>query len=210
MTKNEMRNLVKNGYNKGSYHEYYRKNRDLNNLEKSYFDKLLGLIHDNSQILDLGCGSGIPFDLYLADNNHHVTGIDISEKQIRLAEKLVPQCSYIVGDYSCINLNQKYDAVISLYSLFHIPKEEHEGIIRKIYSILKQNGVLIITMGVYNTEEIEVENDFCGKIKMAWSNYDAETNINIIKHTGFKIIKSDNEIDYGSSEEHMWILAGKE
>jgi 2-polyprenyl-3-methyl-5-hydroxy-6-metoxy-1,4-benzoquinol methylase len=39
---------------------------------------------DTGRLLDLGCGSG-PFAAALAERGWHVTGVDISEDQLRLA-----------------------------------------------------------------------------------------------------------------------------
>ena len=64
-------------------------------------------------------------------------------------------------------------------------------------------------MGFEETSDIEVDNDFCGNVKMAWSSYDSEKNIELIRSNGFDIIKYDNEALYGSEESHLWILAKK-
>ena len=78
-----------------------------------------------------------------------------------------------------------------------------------IYNYLLKDGYLLITMGVTETAGIEIDYDFCGNVKMAWSNYDSEKNIELIKKNGFNIVKYDNEADYGSEENHLWILAEK-
>jgi SAM-dependent methyltransferase len=206
-----MKKIVKEGYETNIYSDFYRKSEELNDFEMVYFKELINNLKDRSSILDLGCGTGIPYDLYLINNGVKLTGIDISEKHISLAKRNIPNGNYIIGDYTKYNFkNNKYDAIILLYSIFHIPKEEHYKIIRKIYNILKKGGYLLITMGVRETNGIEVENNFCGSVKMAWSNYDYTKNMELIKDNNFKILKYDNESDFGSNESHLWILAKKE
>ena len=45
-------------------------------------------IKKNSQILEVGCGSGF-LSIELAKSGHNVTGIDISEKSINIGKKLL-------------------------------------------------------------------------------------------------------------------------
>src|SRR4030066_260633 len=132
---NEMKEIVKKGYDSNKYSDFYRKSKKLNHFEKIYFDTLINNLPQKSIILDLGCGTGIPYDLYLINN-----------------------------------------------------------------------GYILITMGVRETDGIEIEDDFCGNIRMAWSHYDYKKNIELINNNGFRILKYDNENDFGSDEHHLWIL----
>ncbi len=210
ITSDEMKRIVKEGYDLGKYAKYFGRNHNINSFQKAYFDILIQKLPGKSNILDLGCGTGLPFDSYLIDNGHDVTGIDIAENQIKFAEDNIKKGNFIIGDFTKYKFNNNnFNAVIALYSIFHIPKEEHEIIIKMIYDYLLKDGYLLITMGVEETKGIELDNDFCGNVKMAWSNYDSEKNIGIIKNNGFDIIKFDNEANYGSEEEHLWILAKK-
>ena len=45
---------------------------------------------------------------------------------------------------------------------------------------------------------------------MAWSFFDADTNMRMIVESGFAIQKTANEKDFGSAESHLWILAQKD
>lgn len=46
--------------------------------EKKWLDQFLALLPKNSNILDLGCGSGKPIANYLIQHGHHLTGVDSS------------------------------------------------------------------------------------------------------------------------------------
>ena len=46
-------------------------------------------------VLDLGCGAGVPATRDLVDRGFNVTGIDISEVQIERAQRLVPGGRFI-------------------------------------------------------------------------------------------------------------------
>jgi predicted TPR repeat methyltransferase len=45
-------------------------------MEQHYLDRLLALCPPNPKILDLGCGTGLPIDKYLADHEADLTGIE--------------------------------------------------------------------------------------------------------------------------------------
>lgn len=211
ITSNEMKNIVREGYSLGKYAKYFGRNNNLNSFQKLYFDSLIKVLPQKSNILDLGCGTGMPFDSYLIDKGHNVTGIDIAENHIKEAENNIKKGTFILGDYTKHKFKKNsFNAVISLYSIFHIPKEEHQDIIKMIYEYLTKDGCLLITMGVSETAGIEIDYDFCGNVKMAWSNYDSKKNIELLKRNGFNIIKYDNEADYGSEEYHLWVLAKKD
>lgn len=120
----------------------------------------------------------------------------------------MPSAEYLLGDFLEYSFQHgQFDAVFSLYTLFHIPRDRHIQAISKIASLLKPAGHLIITVGTEDVVHKEREK-FCGG-RMAWSYYDAETNIDMITQCGFTILETLNEKDYGSNEKHLWILAVK-
>ena len=203
-----MQELVRTGYDSGSYTETYRDRLSLTNFETGFFEKLEGMLKSGARILDIGSGPGIPYDLHLIECGFEVTGVDISKKHVALARANVPLAQYILGDFLESHLpDGQYDAVISLYALFHIPRERHAEMISKMAAALRPNGVLLITVG---TEDVAYKErpSFCGS-HMAWSYFDSQTYLEILSECGFTILEALNERDYGSSEKHLWILATK-
>lgn len=74
-----------------------------------------------STILNLGCGTG-RHDFELAMTGYGVTGVDLSEEMLKLANKqLEPinrttvDLSFVRGDIRTVRLGRKFDAVISLF-----------------------------------------------------------------------------------------------
>jgi ubiquinone/menaquinone biosynthesis C-methylase UbiE len=93
-----------------------------------------------SKVLDLGCGAGIPLTKNLAER-FEVTGLDISPRQIDLARENVPNARFIVGDMVVHDFrSQSFDAVVASYSLFHVPRAEHEMLLGRIGSWLRPGG----------------------------------------------------------------------
>jgi SAM-dependent methyltransferase len=202
----DMRKLVREGYNEGSYEKVYkREDKKLDPFDKLMCDELISRLPKNSKILDLGCGTGLPYDKYFIDNNMDLTGIDISEKHINLAKKNVKNTKYLVGDFFSEDIKGKFDAIISFFAIFHIPRTEHKKLLKRINSLLQKRGYILITLGAEDMK-CDVNSDFVGA-PMAWSSYSVEKNKQLIRDAGFEIIMASE--DY-RTEKHLWIFAKKQ
>jgi len=132
MTK-DIRKIVKEGYKKGDYVSHFRTNSQPNKIEKKFLDRLAGLVPRAAKILDFGCGIGIPFDKYLIGKSFKVTGIDITRKHIERAKENVPDAKFVEGDFSRMHLdNERFHAIIAVYSVFHIPREEQQDLFQSV------------------------------------------------------------------------------
>jgi cyclopropane fatty-acyl-phospholipid synthase-like methyltransferase len=193
--------LVKTGYDQAA--ETYIANRDQFNNTR-YLDLLLEHFDHNQLVLDVGCGAGTPIDSYLIARGHRVIGLDISDKQIDLAKKNVPNGTFFVRDMTSLTTNEfAVDAIVSFYAIFHIPREAHQALFYKFHSYLQPGGLLLITMG---STPWEGEENFHG-VPMWWSHYGADKNVELIQSAGFEILL--DEIDHSNNEKHQIILAKK-
>lgn len=203
----DIRKIVKEGYEKGDYAGHFRTSSQPNAIEKKFLDRLAAFVPKAAKILDLGCGIGIPFDKYLADKGFKITGIDVANKHIEQARKNVPNANFIEGDFSKTNFGgERFHAIIALYSVFHIPREEQQNLFNKMHNLLESGGVILMTLGTSGGESIE--KDWTGA-PMAWSNYDPATYKAMIAQAGFEITESEYEGQPGDDEYHWWVLAKK-
>lgn len=203
-----MRELVERGYNLGHYAAVFRERSTLTDFERRMLEALKNEMAPGSNVLDIGSGSGTPFDSYLVQVGYNVIGIDLSEKQISLARQNVPSAEYIQGCFLEHPFQaETYDAVLSLYVMFHLPREMHELFIKKCAQLLKPRGVLLLTAGTED-EEYKERTQFCGSL-MAWSYYDKDTYLRMVTKCGFSVLLALNEKNFGSNEKHLWILARK-
>lgn len=193
---------VLEGYEKGKYLETYRKKVQMQPLERFMIDELILRIKQKSQLLDIGCGSGLPFDKYIDKKGHTITGIDITPKHIEQAKKNV-KGNFFVADFEEYIPNKKFDAVISFYALFHIRRTKHKQILKKIFDSLKKGGYILITLGAEDMNKFK--GDFVGST-MEWNSYSIEKNKELLKKSGFTIIYAVEDV---STEHHLWILAKK-
>jgi cyclopropane fatty-acyl-phospholipid synthase-like methyltransferase len=143
-------------------------------------------LDDGAKVLDIGCGAGVPIAKTLAQR-FQVTGVDISGEMILLSQKNVPDGTFIHADVMEVDLpHSEFDAVVSFYTIFHVPKEQHRALFERIYSWLKAGGYLLVT--VANEDEDPYTGEFHG-VTMYWSNYGIEEYLEILGETGFEIIQ---------------------
>jgi cyclopropane fatty-acyl-phospholipid synthase-like methyltransferase len=199
--KSMSKDLVRKGYNKIA--RKYMEVRDQFTNDR-YLMMLNNLLKPNSKILDLGCGAGKPVDKFFIYHGHNLIGIDISEKQIKLAKRNTPQASYAVKDISDLRKGEyQVDAVVSFYTILHLPRETHQELFDKINSFLPEGGLALVTMASSEWEGIE---DFYG-VDMYFSHYGTKKNRAIIETAGFEVLL--DEIDTSGGERHQVILARK-
>ncbi|MFB6174752.1 MAG: class I SAM-dependent methyltransferase [Candidatus Nanohalobium sp.] len=198
-----MRDKVKKGYEEGDYESDYREGRDIREKERKLFNNLFKHLPENSRILDLGCGTGLPFDRFLADKGLEVLGVDISEKHVVQARENVPGAEFVQGDFFDQDFEDgSFGAIVSFYAIFHIPREEHSRLFEKIRDWVQEEGAVLITLG---PEEMEMHKGEIGGQEMLWSSYSPEKNLQLLREAGFEIIETYTE-NY-RDETHFWVFA---
>ena len=177
-------------------------------------DLLIGRLDDGAAVLDIGCGAGVPITRALAER-FAVTGVDISNGMIRLAQANVRRATFIHADVTSVDFPaSSFDAAIAFYTLFHIPREEHRGLFQRIHDWLKPGGYLMCTLS-HHCESAYVEDDFFGET-MYWSNYDLVEYEDVLTGLGFKVLTTTavghgySEATVAPSEHHPLVLARKQ
>jgi SAM-dependent methyltransferase len=108
--------------------ETYEKNRGLFDMTDVLDPFYKSLDIQNGNMLDLGCGAGEPFARYFIDRGWKVTGIDFSRQMLKLATKYAPEMQTIHADMCEIDFEPcQFDAIIAIYSLFHVSSDEFDG-----------------------------------------------------------------------------------
>src|SRR2546430_13715968 len=98
---------------------------------------------DGANVLELGCGRGVPGTRELA-RRHRVTGVDISAVQIELARHHVTAATFIQSDATELEIaGSSLDAVVALHLFGHVPAAEQGPLIGNIGSWLRTGGLLL-------------------------------------------------------------------
>ncbi|KAJ7574889.1 S-adenosyl-L-methionine-dependent methyltransferase [Mycena floridula] len=141
--------IVETGYNALSH--LYRKDDEVPENYLKWIDLMKSLIPPPpSEILDIGCGCGVPVAQMLSEAGYAVTGIDLSLVQIERAKRLVPKGTFVHADITSTTLlpQARFVGILALYVLIHIPIEEQPSLIKRIGTWLDQDGHCIMIVGI--------------------------------------------------------------
>ncbi|MGP8159392.1 MAG: methyltransferase domain-containing protein [Thermoplasmata archaeon] len=185
--------VVRSGWDRLSYR--YRPRRAssdcFGHLERDYrawLDPIRRALPRGSPVLDLGCGNGIPAARILSQR-YRVTGVDISDVQVRRARRLVPRARFVRADLAEVDFPPgSFAAVISLYALIHVPREQHRPLLRKIAGWLVPGGWFLATLG-HSAYEGRESGWLGSDTPMLWSHYDAATYRRGLHAAGFRIVR---------------------
>lgn len=184
----ENKKIVREGYN--AIAEKYLAARNKSHPgDVDLLQELIQRLPKKARVLDAGCGAGVPVTRILSQS-FKVVGVDFSEGQIRLARELVPGTEFVCRDITELDFpDDSFGAICSYYAIIHIPREEHRGLLRNFYRMLKPGGLVLLSMG-FSDSAIDIEEDFFGA-RMYWSHFNADTNLKMLADCGFRIIWSD-------------------
>ncbi|KAF8143028.1 S-adenosyl-L-methionine-dependent methyltransferase [Mycena galopus ATCC 62051] len=179
-----------------------------------YIADLVKRLPAGADVLELGCGAGVPATQILIEHGLKVTGNDISAAQIALARIHIPRATLIQGDM--LNLDfppASFDAVLAFYSLFHLPKEEQAQMIAQIFGWLKPGGWLLCNFQ-FDEGDVTSEGWFYPEVKMFSSGLGVEGTRDIFrKHVpGFKLVVDTVHAEREGRFEAQfhWIMACRE
>jgi len=201
--------LVRNGYNKCARAYSDSRQHEIH----PELSLLIERLPPSANMLDIGCGSGIPVCQELAKHGR-ITGVDISPAMISLAKQNIPAGEFKCSDIMDIHFSSdSFDAITSFYAIFHLPREEHEELFRRIHTWMKPKGHLLTTVGL-NDDAPYTEDDFFD-VTMYWSNFDISHYIRMLTELGFRIVE-DVHLGHGfkngvtnKQEVHPLIFAQK-
>jgi len=174
--------------------ESYDQNRDAFNIDEIINKFREQLEIDSGDLLDLGCGAGVPLGKSFVESGWTVTGVDFSSKMLSLANKHVPAMKTICSDICSVDFSEcEFDAISLIYSIFHIPKERHDELFRKLYRWIKPNGMVLFTYATKEytgSEEFSGFKEFLGQ-QLFYSHETPDQLFQRLKDVGFDILFKD-------------------
>lgn len=112
--------------------------------------------------IDIGCGSsGRILELLLA-GGFEVEGLDISPAMLEHARRRHPEVGFHHADIVSWDFPRRYDFISAWDSVWHVPLEDQERVLRKLCDGLAPHGVMICTTGGVDRAE-ERTNDCLGQ-----------------------------------------------
>ncbi|CAN5535346.1 class I SAM-dependent methyltransferase [soil metagenome] len=170
---------------------------------------LIDSVAQDESVLELGCGNGEPVTRELS-TTLDVTAVDISREQLNRAEKAAPSATFIQSDMMALDFPERsFAAIIALYSIVHVPCEEHPAIIRRAFNWLEPGGLFVVNSAVSEAYRGYAE-DWLGA-PMFWSHYGPETTRRLLLDAGFEILNQRVEIinEGDAATGWVWWIARK-
>jgi SAM-dependent methyltransferase len=118
---------------------------------------------------------------------YEVVGADISASQLGLARRQAPGVALVRADMGSLHFPPAtFDAVVSFYAVFHLPREEQPALFARIIEWLRPGGYLLVSLG--RTDEPPYTEEFFG-VEMYWSHYGTAQYRQMLHDAGFELIE---------------------
>jgi SAM-dependent methyltransferase len=183
------------------FYEWYHRDRKLPKrviTSKNFTYRIMLNILDryckSRDVLDIGSGVGT-VDFYLAKKGKDVTGIEISERAFKIAEKsskifrLQKKVHFRRIDIFKTNIDKRYNFVVCSEVMEHLADDKKA--IKIISKIVKKEGLLMLTVPSINAPLTKVGAiDAFDKRSGHLRRYSLESGKKLLKDAGFKTIFS--------------------
>ncbi len=201
------RRVVAEGYDAIAERYYAWSDARPSATRRRWLAKALERIPPGADVLDLGCGAGVPMTRALVAGRQ-VTGVDISARQIELARAAVPEATFVHADMTALDFHPaSFDAVVAFYSLTHVPRADLPELLAAVRRWLRPGGVLIASMGAQDAPDA-VEPDWLGT-PMFFSHHGAKKNRALVRRSGFELEEAvvEEEPEDRHAALFLWVVA---
>jgi 8-oxo-dGTP diphosphatase len=171
---------------------------------KAQGEKFRKMLPDQATILDVGCGSGRDAKIFM-EMGLNVVGVDFSSKMIEIAKRSVPQAQFY--EMSLENLHfpkESFEGVWASCSLLHISKNQVMSVLSNIRNLLKEDGVLYLSVKQGNGEKIEKDSRY-HDLEKFWSFFQEGELRNFITSAGFNVQETSVVSPISSYQTHPLI-----
>lgn len=169
-------------------------------------NELLLRLPKSAHVVELGCGGGTPETELLAER-FHLTGVDLSEEQLRRASVRIPRAEFVHADFTDIDFDPgSIDAVAAFYSFNHVPRDLLASLYARVHAWLSPAGLFLTALGTSDTENWT--GDFLGA-QNYFSSFPPDVNTRMLGDAGFELLRDElvtiSEPEGGAT--FQWILA---
>ena len=160
------------------------------------------------KVLDLGCGTGLPYARYLVKEGFDVLGVDLSEEMVRIASKNVPDAKFVQLSMNEITYMDEFDGVMSSFSMLLLSPDLFKETASRVYSALVDGGYFYLSLnepvGESEDPDSEVYVNIMGQ-DMYSRAYTVEEVEGVFQPLGFSLVKFNREVQVSEEfgEEHV-------
>jgi ubiquinone/menaquinone biosynthesis C-methylase UbiE len=126
--------------------ETYADSRRADGADAALVGELCDQLPANATVLDVGCGDG---KRTLANvTGATAVGVDVARRQVELARENVPDAQVMQGDMLSLPIrDSSVDAITAYHAVFHVDRDNHDGVYAEFARVLKPGGKVLMTVG---------------------------------------------------------------
>ena len=206
----DRKRIVEQGYDDldDTYRRWVQGARD--GYRSAFLDRVLTLVPSGADLLEIGCGPGTDSEP-LADGRRY-TGVDLSGVQLEHAKQVAPAGTFLHADVLDVAFPPScFDAVVSFYAFNHIPQDQMEPLLRRVFTWLRAGGRLFASFGASDNPG-SVEPMWLGRADMYFSSLPIGKNDAMLDEVGFAIEFVDTVVEDEEGEgpaRFHWVVAQK-
>lgn len=201
----DVKQLVRRGYDRAA--DSYLAARTLGGADMALLADLIPGLAPGARVLDAGCGAGRPVSEALIGAGLSVSGLDISIRQLQLSRSNLGLATVAQGDLAALPFaSGAFDAVVSYYAIFHLPRAEHRTVFAEMRRVLRARGSALLCLGSRDIPEDRDADSWLGQ-PMYWSQFDAATNLDLLAASGLRPLWHREIVDPMGHGSHLFTLA---
>lgn len=176
------RQAVRDAYDEMADH-YNEQTRRADGERPAPVEQFCAELDASDRLLDAGCGGG---DHPLVEAGERAVGLDFSREQLEQAREIA-SAQLVQGDMTALPFAaDSFDAVAALYSLIHVPLDDHRTVVEEFARVLRPGGTLLVTEG--GTEWSGANPDWMDSgTEMRWSMAGPEATQADLESCGFDV-----------------------
>ncbi|WP_181685921.1 class I SAM-dependent methyltransferase [Halorhabdus salina] len=172
----------------------YDEHRSTDDTDVPLVERFCDGLGPNADVLDAGCGAGMPVTELLAEG-HTVTGLDLSREQLSLATGRLPGQSFVEGEMTRLPFDDdSFDGLTSFYAVIHVPRERHEDVFAEFHRVCRPGATLLCTVG--DADWTGHNEDWMGMGEaMYWDIPGLDRARELLENAGFSVERVDYVMD---------------
>lgn len=123
-------------------------------FERGWLDAFLDAMPEGREVLDMGCGTGLPLAGYLASRGCRMTGLDGAAAMIAAARRNLPDHRWVQADMRQPPALGPFDGLLAWHSFFHLTPEAQRGMFPVFARLARPGAPLMFTSGPAHGEAV--------------------------------------------------------
>jgi SAM-dependent methyltransferase len=179
--------------------------------DASLFSCFIDGLPGGANVLDLGCGNGVPVVGLLESRGFRVAGVDRSDKLLAQARETFPHLRLARAEIEEYVIEDDYVGIVLWDVLFHLPRESHRPLLTSIFNALPGNGLLILSSGG-SKESLAPFTDTMFGVEFYYDAYPVDEFIDLCGSIGFEVVKFEvlNEPDGGRDKGRIGVVLARD